>query len=499
MLRAIGCTLLVISLVSSSPAWAQQKIDALSYAKGAADWILSVGVDRDGVLTWPVNDTDRKLPAYDLCYGMPGGILLIAELAKEDTAGPYAKALQAGLAGLESMKVPIPVPRSDKSGVLPAGPPRETWGTLEGGNLQTHPGLYSGLSGIAWLYLELYRLTGETKYLDRARSVVETLLDQGLFRFDALLWDNSTDIVSGAAGTGLLFLRAASVLKNPRCAMMAERAGDFLIRESIETPAGLKWKINAGIDTVYPNFAYGTSGVGYFLLRLFEATKRTKYLSAALAAAQELEFEADENSRKKTCAWFHHEGDGEDLYYAGWCHGPGGTARLFYELARMNTNPEFKAYDKWIKQRAAMMPPQFKTLLEQGERNEPMDWVDCAANWLLVAGVPEPAKPIKGFWNEGICNGTAGVGEFFVDLYLATKKPDCLAAAGKMAVHLAKVAEPAGGGFRWTQAEDRVAPLKRDAQTGYGNGAAGVGLFFLKLARAEKGIRAGWQLPDNPF
>ena len=31
-------------------------------------------------------------------------------------------------------------------------------------------------------------------------------------------------------------------------------------------------------------------------------------------------------------AVFHHEPDGEDLFYLGWCHGPVGTARLFYRL-----------------------------------------------------------------------------------------------------------------------------------------------------------------------
>jgi lantibiotic modifying enzyme len=368
-----------------------------------------------------------------------------------------------------------------------------TWGTFEGGSLRIPLGLYNGLSGIAWLHLELYRLTGEARYLEGARSAVEIILDRGLFDSGSRVWENSTDIISGAAGTGLLLLRAASVLKNPRCLASAEAAGDFLIEESIQTPAGLKWKINVSADRVYPNFAHGTAGVAYFLSVLYQTTGRTRYLTAALEGARELQFNADENSRQKTCAWFHHEGDGEDLWYVGWCHGPAGTARLFYQLSRKYSsslpyNPDLILEGK--------IP---SSLVNRTGNDRPMAWVECAANWLLSSGIPEPRKPINGYWNEGICCGTAGVGEFFVDLYLATKKPDYLRAAERMALHLAKTAERVGSGYRWVQAEDRASPQKKDAQTGYAQGCAGIGLFFLKLSRAQRGNPIGWRLPDNPF
>jgi len=499
MIRMMRYALVALVLVSSCPAGAEQQVDSLKYAKGAANWILSLAGSNRDALTWPVNDTDRKAPAFDLYYGMPGGILLIAELAKEDPSGPYAEALPRCVAGLEHMRVPTGIldTRPRKTGAVPA--PREVWGTTEGGSLKIVPGLYSGLSGIAWLYLELSRSTGDEKYKERAREIVEILLDRGIFKSDSSLWDNSTDIISGASGTGLIFLRAYAVLRNPRCTVMAESAGDFLLEEAIQTIVGLKWKINSGAGTVYPNFAHGTAGVGYFLLRLYEVTKEKKYLDAAKDAVRELEANADENSRRKTCAWFHHEGDGEDLYYAGWCHGPAGTARLFYELARANLNRDVKPSSKRQEFTPFRMPDGRWLAPDKREIADPMTRVDCAANWLLTSGIPEPAKPIKGYWNEGICCGTAGVGEFFVDLYLATKKPEYLKAAERMALHLAKAAEPVGEGYRWIQAEDRISPQKKDAQTGYAQGAAGIGLFFLKLARAQRGETAGWQLPDNPF
>ncbi len=471
----------------------------MKYAKGAANWILSLASLSQGTLTWPVNDTDRKESAYDLYYGMPGGILLIAELAKEDPTGPYAEALPRSIAGLERLKVQTSVPDTGAKKTGTTWTSREVWGTTESGILKIHPGLYNGVSGIAWLYLELFRITGNEKYKERAREIVELLLDRGLFQFDATYWDNSTDIISGAAGTGLLFLRAYAVFKNERSRAMAERAGDFLLQEGIDGITGLKWKINAGSSTVYPNFAHGNSGIGYFLTRLYETTKQTKFLAAVRQTARELEFDADENTVKKTCAWFHHEGDGEDLYYVGWCHGPAGTARFFYELDRARVSLDAAPSIDDPDMQAIVLKRGRKPALGHGGNRNPKDWVDCAVNWLLTSGIPEPAKPIKGYWNEGMCCGTAGVGEFFVDLYLATKKPEYLRAAEKMAIHLTAAAEAIGTGYRWVQSENRVSPEKKDAQTGYSQGAAGIGLFFLKLARAERGQPAGWQLPDNPF
>jgi hypothetical protein len=54
-------------------------------------------------------------------------------------------------------------------------------------------------------------------------------------------------------------------------------------------------------------------------------------------------------------------------------------------------------------------------------------------------------------------------------------------------------------GLRWLQAENRVSPDSLVAQTGFMQGAAGVGTFFLQLdafARGEKWLTP-W--PDTPW
>jgi len=48
------------------------------------------------------------------------------------------------------------------------------------------------------------------------------------------------------------------------------------------------------------------------------------------------------------------------------------------------------------------------------------------------------------------------------------------------------------------QAENRSQPELRKQQTGYMQGAAGIGLWLLRLHAFEKGETAGVTLPDSP-
>ena len=60
-------------------------------------------------------------------------------------------------------------------------------------------------------------------------------------------------------------------------------------------------------------------------------------------------------------------------------------------------------------------------------------------------------------------------------------------------------AERVQGGLRWVQAEHRVRPELLQAQTGYMQGAAGVGLFLLRLDGQQMGRPPALRLPDDPF
>jgi len=54
-------------------------------------------------------------------------------------------------------------------------------------------------------------------------------------------------------------------------------------------------------------------------------------------------------------------------------------------------------------------------------------------------------------------------------------------------------------GLRWVQAENRVSPDNLVAQTGFMQGAAGVGTFFLQLDALSRGEKWATPWPDTPW
>jgi lantibiotic modifying enzyme len=105
----------------------------------------------------------------------------------------------------------------------------------------------------------------------------------------------------------------------------------------------------------------------------------------------------------------HDQTTGRNLFYLGWCHGPAGIGRFFFRLSQLTDEPA------WL------------------------DLVAQQAVTLQNSGIPE--QQTLGYWeNVSRCCGAAGVGEFFLGLYIATKEKAYLTFAQRIAVHL--ISEP---------------------------------------------------------
>ncbi|MCX6574329.1 MAG: lantibiotic modifying-like protein, partial [Candidatus Aminicenantes bacterium] len=127
-----------------------------------------------------------------------------------------------------------------------------------------------------------------------------------------------------------------------------------------------------------------------------------------------------------------------------------------------------------------------------------LDWVRRSANGLLTSGIPEQEAP--GFWNNaGICCGLAGVGEFFLDLSKALGERSYLDFSKRVASQLLARATVESGRMSWLQAEHRTRPDYLFAQTGYMQGAAGIGTFLLRLADTDRTGVERIVFPDTPF
>ena len=118
---------------------------------------------------------------------------------------------------------------------------------------------------------------------------------------------------------------------------------------------------------------------------------------------------------------------------------------------------------------------------------------------MMGTGVPERRTP--GFWeNISQCGGTAGMGEFFLSFYRMTGDERYRAFVQRLNDDLLRRSENSVEGRKWIQSEHRVRPELLVAQTGFMQGAAGVGKYFLHMDSMEtSGSAPAVIFPDAPY
>ena len=314
-------------------------------------------------------------------------------------------------------------------------------------------GLYTGLAGTTWVVERVTALGGSRDLAADARRLGADLLSRSRVVGQGAEWNESTDIISGSAGIGLTLLHLDRVLELPHAREAAVQAGAHLLELGEPAEGGLTWLMTPSFKRNMPNFSHGTAGVGYFLARLHRVTGEARFREGAEAAARYLM--AISVSKSYGAVIRHHDGDGENLFYLSWCHGPAGTARLFYELGSQG-NVRMAA------------------------------WVPRLAKGISAMGVP---KRSPGFWeNISQCCGNAGVIQFALDQkdleYARTVTADLMSRATRD-----------GDALKWVQAENRTQPENVVAQTGFMQGAAGVGMVLLHLDAAERNKKLGCDFP----
>jgi lantibiotic modifying enzyme len=377
-------------------------------------------ISRESECHWPSRPDVPLEEQVDLYFGNAGSIFFFRELAESTGDRGYHEIALTGAAYIADQ--------------------------IE--NIKTC-GLYHGLAGITFALGQVLRTSDNCYFLDALNLAIDQLQASVKHGNPGVLWNESNDLFSGTAGIGLVLIHLSKQTGRNCLLRLAKAAGDGLLALAHESPDGVYWTFSATCSTHYPNFSHGTAGVGYFLAELYEATHEECYRASALAAGRYLRTVVSK-TESSNCLIFHDDAAGRDLFYLGWCHGPAGTGRFFYRLYQMTDDP---AWLGLVKMQAAT---------------------------LMASGIPERQTP--GYWNNvGRCCGAAGVGEFFLGLYTATKTKSYLTFAEHVADYLIARAEKEGNGVKWTQAERRVEPDNVAAQTGLMQGAAGIGLFLVRL------------------
>jgi lantibiotic modifying enzyme len=326
-------------------------------------------------------------------------------------------------------------------------------------------GLYTGLAGMATAFRMLDATKAGPQWGAAARQAAKTLASRARVTAEGADWSASNDIVSGTAGIGLFLVDAATEWKDAALMDLAAKAGRKLLAVGQPAEGGVMWFPGGTTGRNYPNFSHGTAGVAYFLATLHQHTKEKAFLDGAIAGAAYLDAVA--TKREGARAIFHSTG-GEDRFYLSWCHGPVGTARLFHRLSQITGDAKWR------------------------------QWVDELTAWLVASGAPE--QPSAGYWNNiSQCCGHVGIGQYCIDL--TRHHPTRAAQALRdrvVAATRAKATDDADG-LRWVQAENRVQPENLVAQTGFMQGAAGVGTFFLQLDALARDVKWPTPMPDTPW
>jgi len=413
----------------------------LSAANGAARWIEASTITEKTGLVWPIDPRDPKTVDTSLYSGTPGPILFFLEAYRYTGDQQYLKMARGGADALLSSIKP-----------------------------QDDAGLYEGLAGSGFTLGETYLITKDKQYLDGALETVRWIKESAKKTGSGVQWNDTTDIITGSAGTGLFLLWAEEHLGAKDVRDLAMQAGDRLIEVAQHPASGqLKWMMSPEYPAEMPNFSHGTAGTAYFLATLYQKTGEKRFLDAAVAGGKYLTSIADVSG--EACLIYHDSRpEGKKLYYLGWCHGPVGTTRFFYRLYQATKDPQW------------------------------MDWMKKLANTLTEQQyVGKAVSP--GEWNNvSVCCGLTGQAEFYLNLYQLTKEKQYLDLARTTTDALLAKATRDAGGVRWVQAEHRVKPDLLVAQTGLMQGASGIGLWMLHFSAFESGKpRPTITLPDNPF
>jgi lantibiotic modifying enzyme len=426
-----------IYFFSTQPLLAQKKYS--DAANRTEKWLASLQLQDENGYYWPVIK-DSVASTIDLYSGNSGIVLFYAELYKVSGKNKYLDVAEKGLQHLLS-KLPI------------------KWD-------EENAGLYTGGAGLFYTLHQLYLITNNTKYLAKSQELFQAL--SAYYFSDSAKSKLANDIVYGYAGAGLTYLYADKNGVDKKSLKHAKEIGDILLQNKVDGINGIRWPMLRN-DTArkffMPNFSHGTAGIAYFLCCLYEKTKEQKYLDAALKGAAHLKAIADSNG------WLYHaepNQQAKERFYLSWCHGPAGTARLFYKLYAVTGDKSWEMY-----------------MLN-------------AAKALMKCGIPE--KQTKGFWNNvSVCCGSAGVADFFLSLYELYGKKEYKEFAFHMTDDLLRRATVTGETQYWVQAEHRSLPDLLQAQTGLMQGAAGLGITLLHASYINNKNKQPAKLPDNPF
>jgi len=304
------------------------------------------------------------------------------------------------------------------------------------------------------------------------------------------------DFYLGTPGICLLFSKAYNITGNETYLEYAEEGINWLISNSKEENNGYKWPYAEGENKYYSSFYSGAAGIGNSFIQFYQLLGNETYLNYAKGSAKWLiniaEFEESKNSpEEKGCKW--PESQNSNDYIFDLFDGAAGIGLFFLNLFNETNNETYLNYAKY------------------------------AGNWLITKSYKlgdgcftwsmyqTKLLPLDFYFSPGYAHGTAGVGDFFAELYKNTHELKYLKyaeGAGKWLIDSAVKDFKSGGvKWRWSFCRYEFSSIFKVLifGTGWCHGPAGINKFLINLYRitnnpvylsyAEKGAK--WLIEES--
>src|SRR5579863_2296010 len=189
-------------------------------------------------------------------------------------------------------------------------------------------GFYSGLSGVAYVAVEMGGIFGEESLVQLGLKLLEEISRH------APRCEQSWDVVSGSAGVIPVLLKLHQRYGKEFLRDYAMRHGECLLRAAnhIQEEEGWSWITTPGAATKdLTGFSHGTAGIAWVLLELhhYLPTGDERFLQAAQQAFR-YERRWFDSQKENWPDFRSQDQSGKPFYAVAWCHGaPGiGLSRL---------------------------------------------------------------------------------------------------------------------------------------------------------------------------
>ncbi len=186
---------------------------------------------------------------------------------------------------------------------------------------------YSGLSGVAYAFLELGEACESDEWLDAARTVVGELLEVDVD-------DQGLDVLAGCAGAVAPLLAIHRRLEDARIPGLVERLGERLLASARKREIGWSWSTLSGLGEHQKDdltgFSHGAGGIAWALAEIYCWSGDERYLEAARGGfAYERHWYSPEQQNWPDLRDFPDASGARPegpVYPLQWCHGAPGIA-----------------------------------------------------------------------------------------------------------------------------------------------------------------------------